>query len=193
VFTGGLSCKETVIIEFQREFAVTHKPDMLTARAFHGSVYHAGHLYVVGGLGSSRGSLKKCERFVSEESRWEAISPLPTACMHMSCAVSEGSLYALGGQSGPTCLDLIHKLSLVSLTWEVLQQCLPCAIKCVPCFKGSEVYFIVQRSVYSLQSLQVLKTLSEDVPSARAYYYSGDSLIVGSEEGPSRQYVIGVI
>jgi hypothetical protein len=92
---GNPATREVVRID-TRTYAVSQQPRMLTPRRAHAAVYHAQYFYVLGGnTGSSY--LRKCERFVCAESRWEALPLLPTACISMSGVVVEGSLYALGG------------------------------------------------------------------------------------------------
>jgi hypothetical protein len=79
-----------------RTWTVSEQPPMLTARRAHAAVYYAQYLYVLGGFTGST-YLSECERFSCAESRWEALSPLPTASCSMSGVVMEGSLFALGG------------------------------------------------------------------------------------------------
>jgi hypothetical protein len=56
LITGGghpIAVGEVVRIDTRREFAVAHCPPMLTPRAGHTAVYHAQHLYVLGGWNNS--------------------------------------------------------------------------------------------------------------------------------------------
>jgi hypothetical protein len=64
--------------------------------------------------------LSECERYACAENRWETLPPLPRACYGASGLVVESSLYALGGYDY-SFLDLVQKLSLESLTWELMQ------------------------------------------------------------------------
>jgi hypothetical protein len=144
---------------------------MLFARSNHSAVYHAEHLYVLGGL-----HLKECERYICAESRWEPIPPLSTVCFGMTCAVVEGSLYSLGGHNGVTALDLIHRLSLQTLTWELLKLKLPCKEYYFPCFtaKSPQVYFVMRKTLY------VLNPLTSQVKSVKALYED-----ISNSGGPS--------
>jgi hypothetical protein len=167
---------------------------MLTARRAHAAVYHAQYLYVLGGYtGSSY--LSECERFVCAERRWQALPPLPTACHSMSGVVMEGSLYALGGRNvSGNSLDLIQKLNLEGLTWEPLQLSLPQAGYCIACFKLSdtEVYFLLDKTLYSLQTLSPVKTLPKGTLSGYGpSYYSRGRLYCSSNGGAAKRLEIG--
>jgi hypothetical protein len=121
LITGGgypVAVREVVRIDTRsREFAVSHCASMLTPRSIHAAVYHTPHLYILGGRNDSY--LSECERYVCAENRWETLPPLPKACTHMSGVVVESCLYALGGNDG-SALDLVQKLSLENLTWELV-------------------------------------------------------------------------
>jgi hypothetical protein len=172
LITGGLvetfsAVREVVRIETRREFAVSHCAPMLTPRAWHAAVYHTPHLYVLAGGNCSR-SLSECERYVCSENRWEALPPLPRACTHTSVVVVENSLYVLGGYDDSP-LDLVQKLSLESLTWELSQFRLPFADCGIPCFKlrDTEVYLVVKKILCSFTTLEVrpLKIVTKDIRS----------------------------
>jgi hypothetical protein len=78
--------------------------------------------------------------------------------------VIESSLYALGRYEY-TDLDLVQKLSLKSLTWELMQCRLLFAGYGIPCFKlrDTEVYLVVKMTLCSFTALEVrpLKTLTK--------------------------------
>jgi hypothetical protein len=92
--------------------------------------------------------------------------------------VVENSLYALGGYGG-SVLDLVQKLSLKRLTWELMQFRLPSAGYGISCFKlrDTEVYLMVKKTLCSFSALEVrpLKTLTEDIQSryGASYYCRG--------------------
>jgi hypothetical protein len=163
--TGGghpTPVKEVAKIDTRREFAVSHCPPMLTPRYCHAAVYHTPHLYTLSGWNDSY--LSECERYVCAENRWEALPPLPKACWGLSGVVVESSLYALGGYDDSD-LDLVQKLSLESLTWELMQFRLPFAGRSFPCFKhrDTEVYLVVNKTLCSFTAFEVrpLKTLTQ--------------------------------
>jgi hypothetical protein len=197
LITGGgrpTAVREVVRIDTRREFAVVHCPPMLTPRVYHAAVYHTPHLYIFGGWHDRR-YLSECERYVCADHRWEALPPLPITCASTSGVVVESSLYALGGHDGED-LDLVQKLSLESLTWELMQLRLPHAGVGIPCFKVSdtEVYLVVNKTLCSFIGLQVrpLKTLTEDIRSWRgASYYHRGTLYCSYDEGTVRSYEIG--
>jgi hypothetical protein len=176
--TGGSpGAREVVRIDTRREFAVSHCPPMLTPRRIHAAVYHTPHLYILGGwIGSS--FMSECERYACAENRWEGLPSLPRACSFESGVVVEKSLYALGGYDG-SYLDLVQKLSLESLTWELMQFRLPFVGSGMPCFKlrDTEVYLVVNKTLCSFTAFEVrpLKTLTEDIRSlyGASYYYRG--------------------
>jgi hypothetical protein len=161
------SLREVVRIDTRREFAVTQCTPMITPRLAHAAVYHTPHLYILGG---HRGRcLSECERYVCAENRWEALPPLSIACQGASGVVVESSLFALGGYVNAADLDLVQKLSLESLTWELVQFRLPFVGWCIPCFKlrDTEVYLVVNKTLCSFTALEVrpLKSLTENIQS----------------------------
>jgi hypothetical protein len=207
LITGGgyPAVREAVRIDTCREFAVTHCAPMLTPRRAHAAVYHTPHLYILGGsngssiyiVGRSDDSrdMSECERYVCAENRWEALPPLPRACSRTSGVVVENSLYALGGNDGLRLVNFVQKLSLESLTWELMQFRLPSAGYAIPCFKlrDTEVYLVVKKTLCSFTALEVrpLKTLTEDIKSWNgASYYCRGTLYCSSFEGAVRSFEI---
>jgi hypothetical protein len=87
-------------------------------------------LHISTSLGGHNSSLlSECERYVCAENRWEALPSLPRACAGTSGVVVESSLYALGGMDdGGAYSNSVQKLSLESLTWELMQLRLPQAV-----------------------------------------------------------------
>jgi hypothetical protein len=167
---------------------------MLTPRREHAAVYHTPHLYILGGQ-DCEGSLSKCERYVVGENRWEALPSLPQACYEASGVVVEMSLYALGGYS-VEYLDLVQRLSLESLTWELMHFKLPHAGLAIPCFKvrNIEVYLVVNWTLCSFTGLPVrpLKTLFQNIQSwYGASYYRRGTLYCSYDLGRVLRYKIG--
>jgi hypothetical protein len=194
LITGGaIAVREVVRIDTRREFAAAHCAPMLTPRLAHAAVYHTPHLYILGGVADSY--LSECERYVCAENRWEALPPLPKACSHLSGVLLESSLYALGGYN-ESKLYWVQKLSLESLTWELMQFRLPFAGYGIPCFKvrDTEVYLVVNETLCSFTAFEVrpLKTLTEDIRSwYGASYYCRGTLYCSSYEGAVRSLEIG--
>jgi hypothetical protein len=171
---GSLAQRKVVKIDTLRECAVSSQPPIHTARCSHAAVYHSQYLYVLGGCSYS--SLRECERYVCAESRWEVLSDLPVASCAMSAVVLNNSLYALGGSSDRGDIDTVQKLSLDSLTWELMQLKLPQAASCIPCFKvNTQVYLVIEETLYSFTPLQVkpIKTLTEGILCYSSYYSRG--------------------
>jgi hypothetical protein len=196
LITGGghpTPVKEVVRIDLGT-FEVSPQPHMLTPRYMHAAVYHTPHLYILAGWNDRR-CLKECERYVCAENRWEALPPLPRACRESTGVVVESSLYALGGYDGGN-LDLVQKLSLQSLTWELMQLRLPYASRSIACFKlrDTEVYLVVNKTLCSFTAFEVrpLKTLTKDIQSwFGASYYRRGTLYCSSFHGGVRSLEIG--
>jgi hypothetical protein len=104
---------------------------MLTPKKLHAAVYNTPHLYILGGWNIRY--LRECERCVCAENRWEALPPLPTAYTHEWSSGREHSLCTRGYDG--SALDLVQKLSLENLTWELMQFTLPFAGCGIQCFK----------------------------------------------------------
>jgi hypothetical protein len=199
LITGGaggsnLGVTEVVRIDTRREFAVSQHPPMLTRRLAHAAVYHTPHLYILGGEDDNR-CLRECERYVCAEHRWEALPPLPRALSNTSGVVVESSLYALGGYD-ESYLDLVQKLSLESLTWELMQFRLPFAGCGIPCFnlRDTEVYLVVNQTLCSFNPSEVrpLKTLTKNIQSwFGASYYRRGTLYCSNRRGGVLSLEIG--
>jgi hypothetical protein len=189
---GNPAVREVVGIQVGT-FAVSPLPRMITARSAHAAVYHAQYVYVLGGVESTH--LSKCERYACQANRWEALHPLPTACTDLSSIVMSESLYALGGWIG-TDIDLIQKLSLDRLTWEVLQLRLPVPVAFLACFKLSDtqVYLVIGKTAYSFTEFEIrpLKTLSRSIKcESGPSYYSNGTLYCSNNTGGVYSLKIG--
>jgi hypothetical protein len=180
VVTGGFKCeglqdgvREVVKIDTLRECAVSNQPLMHTARRSHAAMYHCQYLYVLGGYCGSY--LRECERYSCAESRWEVLPALPVAGWGMSAVELQNSIYALGGYADGA-LDTVQKLSLDSLTWELMQLKLPQTAWEFPCFKSdTKVYLVVKETLCSFTGRHVdaIKTLPEGIECMTSYYSRG--------------------
>jgi hypothetical protein len=184
IITGGnqgyrATAREVVKIDTLRECAVSTQPPMHTARCDHAALYHSQYLYVLAGY-----DLRECERYVCAESRWEELPAMPVACYAMSAVELDNSLYAFGGRA-ETDLDTIQKLSLDSLTWQLMQLKLPQTASYFPCFKTEpQVYLLINETLYTFTPIHIkaVKTVPEDIWSVTSYYsrgvlyYSGDGI-----------------
>jgi hypothetical protein len=184
LITGGDNERDVVKIDTLREWAVSLQPAMRTARWLHAAVYHFQYVYVLGGL--SDGELRECERYVCSESRWEELPPLPKAGAYMSAVELDNSLYALGGRAdGYSELDTVQRLSLDSLTWNLMQLKLPQAASEIPCFKtDTQVYLVLRDTLYSFtpQEVKPIKTLPERMR-VRSSFYSRGTLYYEWDKG----------
>jgi hypothetical protein len=188
LFTGGNDgVRDVVKIDTLREYAASSQPPMHTARLLHAAVYHSQYVYVLGGFNGLW--LSECERYVCAESRWEVLTALPVAGSGMSAVELQNSLYALGGQINweGYKLDTVQKLSLDSLTWQLMQLRLPQAAFGIPCFKTeTQVYLVIRDTLYSFTPLEVkpIKTFFEDLEIwCDSSYYSRGTLYYECGEG----------
>jgi hypothetical protein len=178
VITGGSSgataTSEVEKIDTLREFALSSLPPMHTPRYCHAAVVHYQYLYVLAGWNAI--PLRRCERYVWAESRWEDLPELPVAGSNMSAVVLDNSLYALGGSTAAFIqLDTVQKLSLDSLTWELMDLKLPFEACSFPCFKiETQVFLQINWALYSFTPLEFkkIKTLDiDDIYSSLASCY----------------------
>jgi hypothetical protein len=176
LITGGvhaIATRGVVKIDTLRECAVSSLPPMHTARHSHAAVYHSQYLYVLGG--DNDRDFRECERYACAESRWEVLPSLPVAGVSMVAVELENSVYVLGGWDG-SGLDTVQKLSLDSLTWELMQLKLPQAASLFPCFKtDTEVYLVIEMTLYSFTPLRVepIKTVPQGLRCETSYYSRG--------------------
>jgi hypothetical protein len=169
LITGGIHGERDVVkIDTLREYAVSSQPPMHTARHCHAAVYHSQYVYVLG--------YSECERYSCAESRWEVLPALPVAGSSMSGVEVENSVYALGGEYDLRATDTVQKLSLDSLTWQLMQLKLPQAAWLFPCFKTeTQVYLVIKKTLYSFTPLEVkaVKTLDKKIRWYSSYYSRG--------------------
>jgi hypothetical protein len=96
----------------------------------------------------------------------------------MSAVEVENSVYALGGDAKRRLLDTVQKLSLDSLSWELMRLKLPHADCAFPCFKTDTlVILVIKKTLYSFTPLQVkaVKTLPESIFCSSSYYSRGST------------------
>jgi hypothetical protein len=152
--TGGDETRDVVKIDTLREWAVSSQPRMHTGRSGHAAVFHTQYLYVVGG--KCKEELKKCERYVCAERRWERLPALPVASCQSNVVVLDNSLYAVGGYYRRNYLNSVQRLYLDSLTWELMQLKLPKSAYKIPFFKtNTQVYLIIGKILYSFTPLKI--------------------------------------
>jgi hypothetical protein len=175
LITGGNpGLRDAVMLE-AGTFAVSPVPPMHTARWSHAVVYHSQYVYVLGGINGS--TMSECERYVCAESRWEVLPALPVAASQMSAVELDNSVYALGGfVVGGIFLDTVQKLSLDSLTWELMELKLPQPARLFPCFKTDmQVYLVIGMTLCSFTPLEVkpIKTVPQSIECCTSYYSRG--------------------
>jgi hypothetical protein len=103
---------------------------------------------------------------------------LPIACCAMSAVVLDKCLYALGG-SADRLIDNVQKLSLDSLTWELMQLKLPKERHSTCCLKtDTQVYLVIKKTLYSITPYKFkrIKTLRQNISWCITSYYSRGNL-----------------
>jgi hypothetical protein len=212
LITGGLEMsgrlvvlsKKVVLIEVQRGFAVSDKECMWYARRNHAAVHHAQYVYALGGFITSNSRSNQntwlgnlCERYVCAEDRWEVLPRMPRACQLVSAIVLADSLFTLGGFDWMSNTDWIQRLSLDSLTWELMEVKLPTSGRGIPCFKvcDTKVLLVINKSLYSFTPLeiQLLRALNmhEDIRCYGASLYSKGTLYCSNFQGAATRIEIG--
>mmetsp|Transcript_12935 Transcript_12935/g.24022 ORF Transcript_12935/g.24022 Transcript_12935/m.24022 type:complete len:274 (-) Transcript_12935:29-850(-) len=204
--TGGF---DTVFLDHvislgaEREFSVTLRPHLLTKRQDHGSVYHSGFLYIIGGNaenpeGTESINLSECERYSILEGAWEAIPPLLKATCYMSVITLHDNLYAVGGNELFTMLDLVQVLNLQDLSWTQFLLHLPAIQDTIPCFKLNDEHlcFIVDNQIKILDSATHTAELLKDIEFKKNTiwgegYYNGTTLVFPFRYGAALKFEVG--
>jgi hypothetical protein len=170
---------------------------MISARDNHASLHYERCIYVLGGV-LGRLALVECERYVIAERRWRKLPALPIAAYCTSPVIVEHALYLLGGVG--ESIDLIQRLNLRRLVWEVMQIKLPLCGWSIPCFKtdseAKEVYFIVGQALYTFHSctanISKIKSVARPIQSwFGPSYYKNGTLYCSGKDCPPYALVIG--
>jgi hypothetical protein len=111
------------------------------------------------------------------------LAALPIAAHSMSAVELHNSLYAFGGLGDRwSHLDTVQRLSLDSLTWQLMQLKLPRYSSNLPCFKKDTEVYLMIKNTYSFTPLEVepIKTLPADIECLASYYSRGNFYYEGS-------------
>jgi hypothetical protein len=170
---------------------------MLRRRRGHTSAYYDKHVYVIG-------VFKECERYVWADDRWEIFGIFPlkyTSFSFLNSVVMEAtqSLYLIGGTASHKPLDLIVRLDLLKLTFEVLDVKLPQPGRNIACFmlssESTEIYFIVNQDLYlfkpSSNSCEYVKHVSHQLNCQGLCYYLDGTLYYTSDYVRALTFDIG--
>jgi len=201
-FTGGMTdsghTNEVVRVSWS-SLEVTQKAAMKSPRREHGSVYDGDYLYVIGG--SDGYCMSECERLLVRKDRWEALKPLPSKCYGVSVVVLKDTqcLYALGGWLGHGgSRDIIQRLTLDRLEWDVMPLRLPSVAASIACFKQDEskLEFVVRGNLYCLNAktecaITLIKQIGDNTRSycGPSYYHSGHLYCSNNDGAAERQEV----
>jgi hypothetical protein len=89
--------------------------------------------------------------------------------------VLENSLYALGGYADAS-IDLVQRLSLDRLTWELVQLRLPQVGSSIVSFKDTGVYLLINKTTPSLPSMSLRSGLSLKASRVTVSFYCRGTL-----------------
>jgi hypothetical protein len=200
--TGGYRPYRSYIIDTRREYAVTSTARMHIPRSTHSSVYYDKHVYAIG-------NSLVCERYVCDDDYWEEFAVLPAECnetVAMSIVLMEAtqSIYLLGGQyhdeeENGYDEDIILRLDLEILDFEVLKVRLPSPGSCIPSFvvssESTTIYFILGHYLYSLDTLtneiELNRMISKKLPLFIPCYFAEGNLYYSPRFGPAKPLAIG--
>lgn len=193
LITGGGSRKmdEVMLIDVQT-WAVSEQSPMLSARKWHAAVYHAQHVYALGGEQE-----EACEKYSVPEMQWVSMAPLSAACWKSSAVVMEDCLYVLGGKGIEGDLDLVQRLHLEGQSWRIMNLKLPQPCFSMPCFKREDaVYLLVDKTFYDFTPLQFSMRMNVSrkiVSSSGLSYYIEGTLYCPSHTRAACSVEIGCI
>lgn len=180
-------------IETQREFALTLMAPMPCPQSGHRTAYYEGYFYVIGG--ANQLMRNECSRLSLSENQWEDLPALPHPCSDLSLVVikATSSLYAFGGNFNCIDLNVIQRLSIETLSWELLSVKLPSPTSYIVSFTQDDHQAIIaiQSDVYVFDSLSneihQVASLRKPVNSyaGPSYYHSGRIFIAGFT-GPAK-------
>ena len=66
------------------------------------------------------GSFSSVERYDPALDAWEVVAPMATARAHLTVAVLDGKLYAVGGEDGDDYLSSVERYDPTSNAWEAV-------------------------------------------------------------------------
>lgn len=146
--TGKTSISKVFEVNFKKK-TLEKRATMQTARvSFAASVSPDGEfIYVAGGTTVWNQVTNKCEVYIVEEDRWEKLADLNQPRTSCSIAVSDTSLYVIGGHSyEPTTKNhlTLKTIELLDLSnpefaeWEQLKCKLPSKMTTPGCIRADE-------------------------------------------------------
>ncbi|ELT95702.1 hypothetical protein CAPTEDRAFT_110519 [Capitella teleta] len=91
-------------------------PPMSIARAFHSSIHHDHHLYIIGGHGGHH-HLNSVETLDLNTLQWRHLPPLPIPSCNCYLVVVSNSLFVLGGYFEGGLRACVHEFDFTQQTW----------------------------------------------------------------------------
>ncbi|XP_077307112.1 kelch-like protein 10 [Lithobates pipiens] len=96
---------------------ITH--DMESPRAYHGTAYLNGYVYLVGGLDGIE-YLNSVTRFDPVKKIWQKVAPMNDKRCYVSTAVLENQIYAMGGYDGHIRLNSAECYDPETNQWDLI-------------------------------------------------------------------------
>jgi hypothetical protein len=169
--TGGLQgtalSNEATAVYTKKDYGLVSLPPMSVARVLHASVSYSHYVYVIGG-GANDDILTHCERFSLSTTTWEPLPALLTPLYDSQAVVFQptSSIFVVGSYDEPFS-TLIQELSLVAMTWRVLEISLPLQARVASCFRVSDVsphiYLIQERKLVVVSPMDSTAQLAQSL------------------------------
>ncbi|XP_062618832.1 kelch-like protein 10 [Saccostrea cucullata] len=96
------------------------KQSMPCSRAYHGTVFMDGHIYIVGGFDGNQ-YLNSVYCFSPDEKNWEERAPMYIMRCYVSAVELNGIIYACGGFDGRNRQDSVEKYNPIKNQWTHVQ------------------------------------------------------------------------
>jgi len=181
---------------------------MITKRGCFSTVFHEGLVFVFGGLNYTEKVLRKCERYMVSENKWDAIADMIEPRKNSSaCTLTADTIYVFGGSSHATSLDSIEQYSISANAWTLLKIRMPSPVSFLTCFKVSQTQILLlggsvkeqSRRAQSYKTNQVLlfdvispritkiRSLDKDLISMQPAFYDDGVLHLIDEDGEGEQ------
>ncbi|KAK7896358.1 hypothetical protein WMY93_021683 [Mugilogobius chulae] len=90
-----------------------------TPRAYHGSVFLNGSVYLIGGLDGTT-PFSTTHKYDLVNHTWQEVAPMHSRRCYVSVSLLDGFIYAMGGYNGELRLDTAEKYSPEANKWTVI-------------------------------------------------------------------------
>lgn len=96
------------------------KPSMPSSRAYHGTVFMDGSIFIIGGFDGNQ-YLNSVYRFFPDDKTWEERAPMYIMRCYVSAVELNGLIYACGGFDGRNRQDSVEKYDPLKNQWTHVQ------------------------------------------------------------------------